>query len=137
MVEGIRKGAAVFLLGFLLTGITPGTVSAKEFEYISLERLRQLVERGDQSILVVDTQPQRVYEMGHIKGAVNLPWAMDLQTPGNLPKDKILILYCDCQEEEDSIDMARQLKEKWNYERIKLLKGGWSRWKGLGYPVDK
>ena len=137
MVEGIRKGAAVFLLGFLLMGITPGTVSAKEFEYISLERLRQLVERGDQSILVVDTQPRRVYEMGHIKGAVNLPWAMDLQTPGNLPKDKILILYCDCQEEEDSIDMARQLKEKWNYERIKLLKGGWSRWKGLGYPVDK
>jgi rhodanese-related sulfurtransferase len=118
-------------------GITPGIASAQEFEYVSIVKLKRSIERGDNSILVVDTQPQKAYEMGHIKGAVNFPWAMDLQTPGNLPRDKTLILYCDCRDEEDSIDVARQLKEKWGYDNVKVLKGGWSRWKELGYPIDK
>jgi rhodanese-related sulfurtransferase len=137
MIEWMRRGAVVLLSWVLLVGITPNIASAQEFEYVSIVKLKRLIDRGDSSILVVDTQPPKAYEMGHIKGAVNFPWAMDLQTPGNLPHDKTLILYCDCREEEDSIDVARQLKEKWKYENIKVLKGSWSRWKELGYPIDK
>lgn len=137
MIEWMRRGAGGLLSWVLLVAITPGIVSAQELEYVSIVKLKRSIERGENSVLVVDTQPQKVYEMGHIKGAFNFPWAMDLQTPGNLPHDKTLILYCDCREEEDSIDVARQLKEKWKYENIKLLKGSWSRWKELGYPIDK
>jgi rhodanese-related sulfurtransferase len=137
MVEWMKRGAVVLLSWILVMGMTPGTASAEEFEYVSLVKLKRLIDRGDNSILVVDTQPQKAYEMGHIKGAVNFPWAMDLQTSGNLPRDKTLILYCDCRQEEDAIDVAKQLKEKWSYENIKVLKGSWSRWKELGYPMDK
>ena len=136
MVGWMIRGAVVLLSWIFVIGMTAGTVSAEEFEYVSPVELRQWMDRGDKSILVVDTQPQKVYKMGHIKGAVNFPWEMDLQTSENLPRDKTLILYCDCQEEEDSIDVARQLKEKWGYENIKLLKGSWSQWKELGYPID-
>ena len=137
MVKWMSRGAVVWLSWTLVMAMSPGPVSAQQFEYVSPEELKRLIERGDHSILVVDTQPQKAYERGHIHGAVNFPWAMDLQTPGNLPRDKTLILYCDCPDEEDSIDVARQLKEKWSYEKIKLLQGGWSRWRDLGYPVDK
>jgi rhodanese-related sulfurtransferase len=60
-----------------------------------------------------------------------------LKNAGDLPKDKTLILYCDCSHEEDSMDVAGQLKDKWGYTNIKLLEGGWSNWLKLGYPTEK
>jgi rhodanese-related sulfurtransferase len=137
MAKWMSRGGWVCLCWVLVMAVPPGPASAQEFEYVSPEQLQRWMEKGDPGILVVDTQPRKAYEKGHIRGAVNFPWAMDLQNPGNLPRDKTLILYCDCPEEEDSIDVARQLKEKWSYEKIKLLRGGWSRWRKLGYPVDK
>jgi rhodanese-related sulfurtransferase len=137
MVKWMSRGAVVWLSWILMMAIGPRPASAQEFDYVSPEQLKRWIEGGDHSILVVDTQPQKAYEKGHIQGAVNFPWAMDLQSPGSLPRDKTLILYCDCPDEEDSMDVARQLKEKWSYEKIKLLRGGWSRWRELGYPVNK
>jgi len=112
-------------------------LSAEEFPHLTAEALKKMIENGDQSILVVDTQPKGAYDLGHVKGAINFPWATDLKSHRNLPKDKTLILYCDCAHEEDSADVARQLKDKWGYTNIKLLEGGWSNWQKLGYPIDK
>ncbi len=61
---------------------------------------------------------------------------MEIKSPGNLPKDKLLILYCGCAHEEDSSDVAMQLI-KFDYKKIMLLEGGWLRWVELGYPVEK
>jgi len=132
----LRKKACFFMMGFFLSGIFSPTAGAEEFPYVSFEELNRLIQEKDREIVVVDTQPAQAFEMGHIKGAVNLPWSMDLKNPRELPYDKTLILYCDCPAEEDSIDMARQLREKWAYERIRILKGNWSRWKESGHPVE-
>jgi rhodanese-related sulfurtransferase len=85
----------------------------------------------------VDVQPKGAYDLGHIKGAINFPWASNLKSPGDLPRDPTLILYCDCTHEEDSLDVATQLKEKWGYTNIKILEGGWSKWQKVGYPTEK
>ena len=85
----------------------------------------------------MDVQPQKAYVLGHIKGAVNFPWVLDIKDVGNLPSDKTLVLYCDCPHEEDAEDMADKLKKKWGYTKIKLLEGGWSGWQKLGYPIEK
>jgi rhodanese-related sulfurtransferase len=53
-----------------------------------------------------------------------------------LPRNKTLIMYCPCLNEEDSIDMADKLKE-FGYFKIKLLEGGWFRWEELRYPIEK
>jgi len=152
----------VFLLGisfFLITGMTTGvhSSSAGDFEQIKPEELKRLIESNDPNFLVVDTQPKGAYDLAHIKGAINFPWAMDIKSPGDLPRDKTLILYCDCTHEEDSadpfrqfpnkspsctseddsIDAAEQLTSKFGYKNIKILEGGWSRWQQLGYPTDK
>jgi 3-mercaptopyruvate sulfurtransferase SseA len=111
-------------------------VWAQDFPYISPEELNDLMEKGDNSILVVDTQPGGAYKLGHIKGAINFPWAMEIISPGDLPRKKTLVLDCDCTHEEDSTDVAKQL-EKWDYIDVKILKGGWSQWKKLGYPTEK
>jgi rhodanese-related sulfurtransferase len=137
-----------------IDGVSP---SAAEVQQIKPEELRKLIENNDPDILVVDTQPKGVYDLGHIKGAINFPWAMDIRSPGDLPRDKRLILYCDCAHSEDPIhftgqlmsesdscsadddstDVAKQLTGKFGFKDIKILEGGWSKWQQLHYPVEK
>ncbi len=110
---------------------------AQEVRHITPEALKELIEKGDDTILIVDTQPKAAYKMGHIKGAINFPWAPEIKSPADLPRDRILVLYCDCTHEEDSIDMAKQLLRNWEYVYIRVLRGGWSQWQKLGYPIEK
>lgn len=63
--------------------------SYEEIQRLSPEELKALIESGA-DIVVVDNQPEGAYEMGHIPGAVNFPWAMEITGPGDLPKDKLL-----------------------------------------------
>ncbi len=128
-----------------------------EIQQIKPQDLKKLIDSNDSTILVVDVQPENVYDLGHIRGAVNFPWALDVKSPGNLPRDKMLILYCDCAHAEDtsnvtiplankeescapgddSNDVAQQLMDKFGYTNIRVLEGGWSKWQQLGYPIDK
>jgi rhodanese-related sulfurtransferase len=119
------------------------------------EELKKLIDTKDPHFLVVDNQPPAAHALGHIKGAINFPWARDIRSPGNLPRDKMLILYCDCAApealdltnplgsksdscpaEDDASDVADQLMRKFGYTNIRVLEGGWSRWQQLGYPVE-
>jgi len=121
----------------LLLALLSASLSAAEFQQIKPEELKKMIESKKTDFLVVDAQPQGVYNTGHVKGAINLPWAPELKSPKNLPKDKLLIIYCDCAHEEDATDTATQLMEKWGYTNIGLLEGGWSKWQELGYPIGK
>ena len=113
------------------------SASAAEIQQIKADEVKNLIGSKKTDFLIVDTQPKGAYDLGHIKGAVNFPWAMELKSPGKLPKNKMLILYCDCAHEEDSIDTATQLMKKWGYTNIRVLEGGWSNWLKLGYPIEK
>jgi len=132
-------GSVLISLLALVTAVggTGNLLWAQNFDHIAPEALKKLIESGDKSILIVDVQPKGAYDIGHIKGAINFPWASDLKNAGDLPKDKTLILYCDCSHEEDSLDVATQLNEKWGYTNIKILEGGWSNWLKLEYPMEK
>ncbi len=112
------------------------TALAQEIPRIKADELKKMIE-SKADIIVVDTQPKGAYDIGHIKGAINFPWAKEIKDPKKLPKNKLLILYCDCGHEEDSIDVATQLINKWGYNNIKVVEGGWSGWVKLGYPTEK
>ena len=133
MSRSIGTNTLIFVLFIWMTGYAV----AHEFEPISPEGLKKLIESRDKTVVIVDTQPKGVYDVGHIKGAINFPWAMDIKSPDKLPKDKTLVLYCDCTHEEDSIDTATQLMTKFGYTNVKVLEGGWSKWQSLGYPTEK
>ena len=109
--------------------------SAQEVQGVKPEELKRLIE-SKADIVVVDTQPQGVYDLGHIPGAVNFPWVQHIKVPVNLPRNKLLIFYCACGHEEDSIDMAEKLRE-FGFDNIKVLEGGWLKWVELGYPIEK
>jgi 3-mercaptopyruvate sulfurtransferase SseA len=121
------------------TSDRPSIIDPKEMggkvELITAEELKKLIDaRAD--IVVVDTQGEGIYDMKHIKGAINFTWAPVIGEPVNLPRGKLLILYCGCVGEEGSKDVARQLISNWGFKQIKVLVGGLSRWLKLGYPTE-
>ena len=126
------------ILGYLTVAlVTPTSIaSAQEVQSIKPEELKKLIE-SKADILVVDNQPKGAYDMEHIPGAVNFPWAMQIKVPVNLPRNKMLILYCACSHEEDSTDVAEKLMREFGYNNIKVLEGGWLRWVELNYPTEK
>lgn len=103
---------------------------------ITIEELKKLMDDGA-DIMVVDTLYPYWYKRGHIKGAINFPWAETIKEPTILPRNKLLALYCDCQCEETSADVGEQLIKDWGYRNVKVLKGGWAEWWKFGYPTEK
>ncbi len=104
-------------------------------ELITAEELKKLIDEGS-DITIVDIQDERIYPMRHIKGAINFPWAPVIKEPINLPRNKLLIIYCGCAGEEASKEVARQLMANWGFKQIKVLDGGFIRWLKIKYPTE-
>jgi rhodanese-related sulfurtransferase len=91
-------------------------------------------------VVLVDTRDSLTYDDGHIDGAVNIfydPTVDPRQREnllGALPANTLLVLYCECNNEEDSAPMVVEL---WNlgydHDKVKALKGGSIRWRQLKY----
>jgi len=137
MGKSFRSAVSLFLAYWaILLVMVFSAASAQEVQSIKPEDLKKLIE-SKSDLVVVDTQPKSAYDIGHIPGAVNFPWASQIKTPSNLPRNKLLVLYCACSHEEDASDVAEQLMKKFGYKQVKVLEGGWLRWQELGYPIVK
>jgi rhodanese-related sulfurtransferase len=117
----------------------PGGSTHKEIPRITVEELKQEMDRGA-DIVVLDAQPKTTYDKGHIKGALSFPWAAKLThwDVRQLPRDKMIIIYCDCGPgEADSSDAAAQLSEM-GFSNVKVLADPSIRgWIKAGYPIEK
>ena len=119
--------------------IIPAYGSNEDIPRITIQELKKLMDAGEE-ITVIDTQPINIYEKGHIKGAVNIPWKSQLRLEDvwALPSGIPIVTYCACGAgEADSADFAKQLM-KMGYNDVKVLKHpaieGWIK---AGYPVEK
>ncbi len=103
-------------------------------EFISPAAVKKLIEDKATTFALVDTQPEEAYQAAHVPGAINFPWVEQIKPPITLPRNKMLILYCPCNHDEDSIDMTKKLRA-FGYMNTKVLEGGWYKWVALKYPV--
>ena len=103
--------------------------------FIKPAEVLKMMQDKDTSFVLVDTQPEEAFADGHIPGAINYPWVQRVRPPISLPRDKMLVLYCPCNHDEDSIDMYKKLAE-FGYLNTKILEGGWYKWVALKYPVE-
>ena len=132
--------ACLFACGSLVcTGQNPAANNKQQSRYplVTSEELKKLIDaKATQDFVIVDTQPAEYFAEAHIPGAVSLPYTDRIKTPVNLPRNKTLLLYCPCEHEEESTEMATKL-EKLGYTKLKLLQGGLPRWQELKYPTSK
>ena len=103
-------------------------------EFMSPQALKSLIEAESGDIVIVDTAAELIFEDERIPGSVNFPWVHELSLPVTLPRDKTLVIYCACNDHEDSVDMAQKLGLV-GYLDIKVLEGGWFEWLDLGYET--
>lgn len=61
---------------------------------ISEADLKAKIDKGDTSFLLIDIRKAEDYAKGHIKGAVNIPFAKVNEYLDKLPADKEIIEYC-------------------------------------------
>jgi rhodanese-related sulfurtransferase len=89
--------------------------------------------------IFLDTRYPEDYKSGHIKGAINFPYEeFEEYSPQILPRlsfDKEIITYCNGDECETSLLLARELRDM-GYENVKTFFGGWSEWQEAGLPVE-
>jgi rhodanese-related sulfurtransferase len=104
-------------------------------QFIAPADVLKMMQEKDSSFVLVDTQPEEAFADGHIPGAINYPWVQQVKPPISLPRNKMLVFYCPCNHDEDSIDMYKKLAE-FGYLNTKILEGGWYKWVALKYPVD-
>jgi len=113
----------------------PTQMSAPPAQFITPADMKKLMDDKATTFALVDTQPEEAFVEGHIPGAINYPWVAQVKPPIPLPRNKMLVLYCPCNHDEDSLDMYKKLAE-FGYLNTKILEGGWYKWVALKYPVD-
>lgn len=127
-------------LAFVLAGQT-GTraADAPKFEQykniIDVQAMAELaVVPVRDDVMVVDSRPAKIYDEGHIPGAVSIPNTFFPKLTGMLPKDKAhaLVFYCGglaCPLSHKSAFKA----EKLGYTNIKVFAAGFPAWVKAGH----
>ena len=87
-------------------------------------------------IVVVDARTPETYARGHVPGAINLPHqTIDSSTTASLPRDKVIVTYCDgvfCNASTKAAAKLTALGFK-----VKEMLGGMEGWRKEGYPVEE
>ena len=100
---------------------------------VTAEQLRAQLTSGE--AIAVDVRGSVPYETGHLPGAVWMPLGLLQARAGELPEDKLLVMYCTCKAEESSLEAA-MLLSKAGFPRVAVLHGGYPAWTAAGLPVD-
>jgi rhodanese-related sulfurtransferase len=87
-------------------------------------------------IIVFDARTPEAYAKGHVPGSINLPYrTIDISTTASLPRDKVIVTYCDgvfCNASTKAAAKLTALGFK-----VKEMLDGMDGWRKEGYPVEE
>ena len=102
---------------------------------LTVEQAKTLVDQG--KAVIIDVRGPDAYRLGHIKDALDVPLAkLEAGDFANLPKDKRIIAYCSCPNENTS-SRAALLLNQGGFKEASALLGGNHAWEAAGYPMVK
>jgi 3-mercaptopyruvate sulfurtransferase SseA len=61
---------------------------------IELKEFKALYDDPAKRPLIIDVRTKEIYDQGHIKGAISFPEAEVDARVSELPKDKLIVAYC-------------------------------------------
>jgi rhodanese-related sulfurtransferase len=86
--------------------------------------------------VIVDVRGSVPYDLEHIAGAISIPLGLLEAQADDLPKDKLIVLYCTCSAEQISGEGALKL-QKAGFTKVGALSGGMKAWAAAGFPIVK
>jgi rhodanese-related sulfurtransferase len=105
---------------------------AKADAYISPMGLKAMMDSDPDSLVVVDVRSGP--RLTKIKGAIDMPEAVVTERAGELPKDKLVVLYC--WETWCSLATKAAIPLLETGFRVKEMYGGIAAWEVLGMPTE-
>jgi rhodanese-related sulfurtransferase len=147
-----KRGACLFTL--LLISLSPsgfgsGDVGASarsedkkaaEVQYVTADELKAKLAKNA-PVTIIDVRGSTGLEDNNkIKGAVyvklrKLKSRLGLPPLRDVPRDREVVTYCACPNDESSIRAAQVLTES-GFKRVRVLKGGWVTWKRANGQVE-
>jgi len=81
------------------------------------------------NIYVIDTRDAEQYQASHIPGAVNIEWRQVLGRRAELPRDKMVLVYCNAGTLSAQAGFALRVA---GMDNVRILQGGLNDWKSKG-----
>jgi glyoxylase-like metal-dependent hydrolase (beta-lactamase superfamily II) len=109
--------------------------AAGRIAFLSMEELRERVERGDGELVVLDIRERDAYDAGHVPGARHVPRGqLELRIDQVLPDPTVRIVTC-CEFGKISTLAADTLRTM-GYVRAVALDGGMKAWRDGQFPLE-
>ncbi len=80
-------------------------------------------------MFVIDARDKAQYDKEHIPGAVHIEWRQVMAKRSEIPKDKLVLIYCNQGTLSAQAGFALRLA---GYENVRILQGGMAEWKARG-----
>ena len=103
---------------------------------ISVEELRDLLDRGELPVILDVRSPFLQGQDGRIPGAIPINAQTFGDTPPALPSTGEVIVYCACPNEASAALIAKGLIRQ-GYSRVRPLQGGIDAWIAAGYAIER
>lgn len=104
---------------------------------ISVDELHRLMGEGHDPVIVdVRSNAAKSIDGRYIPGAIKIEMADLAHRLGDLPKDRELILYCNCPNEASAANVASVLMKR-GFKRVRPLEGGLDAWVAAGLDVEE
>lgn len=103
---------------------------------ISVDELYRLMDAGQAPVVVdVRTATARAMQPQRIPGALHVTLSSVDAHVKDLPRDREIILYCNCPNEASAARVAKMLIDA-GFVRVRPLLGGLDAWIAAGHPVE-
>jgi 3-mercaptopyruvate sulfurtransferase SseA len=87
-----NQAANVAVKGNNNAPVTANNTAPDNVRRVTITELRDMLEQN--KAVVVDVRGTEAYKQEHIKGALDIPENQLSSRKGELPKDKLIVLYC-------------------------------------------
>lgn len=112
-----------------------------DVQFVTAEELKSKIARNEPVAIIDVRATSGLLEADNkIKGAVyvklrRLKSRLGLPPLKDVPRDREVVTYCACPNDESSIRAAQVLTDA-GFTRVRVLKGGWVTWKKLNGQVE-
>ncbi len=80
-------------------------------------------------LFVLDVRDAAQFAQEHVPGAVNIEWRQVFAQRTRLPRDRMIVVYCNTSSLAGQVAMALRID---GFENVRLLYGGYNEWKARG-----
>jgi rhodanese-related sulfurtransferase len=140
----IAKYAKYWLLALVVIGSVAVAARAQADPAVQMISAEELKTRftGNQPMTIIDVRSSEGYanSTSTMKGSIHfklrrLKSRLAFPPLKDLPKDREIITYCACPNDESSI-AAAQILQASGFKRVRVLQGGWQGWLKVNGPVE-